>query len=142
MRKAIKSTPKSPKPKQLQKTTPKKKHKSKKRERKKIYRNINITGFLKKYILPCLPYVAMGWFANKTSEAYNLSQDNRTAFRILETLPNLSTTISNPLPSFVLTDLIIGLIGGILFYAIVWVRKKNAKKWRHDVEYGSARWSA
>jgi len=37
-------------------------------------------------------------------------------------------------------DLLIGLIGAILFYAIVWIRKKNAKKWRHDVEYGSARW--
>jgi len=103
-------------------------------------KKLNIISSLKKYILPSLPYVGVGWFSNKISEAYHLSTHEVTARRILETLPNLSITLSSPAPSLYPMDLLIGLIGAVIFYAIVWLRKKNAKKWRHDVEYGSARW--
>lgn len=102
--------------------------------------NINIIASLKKYLLPNLPYIGVGWFANKISEAYHLSQDYRAAYRIIETLPNLSTAMSNPAPSIYSTDLIIGLLGAFLFFGVVWHKKRTAKKWRHDVEYGSARW--
>jgi len=100
----------------------------------------NITGFLKKYLFPNLPYAGVGWFANKISEAYHLSTDHRAAYRIIETLPNLSETMSAPFPSLYTTDIVAGVLGAVLFYAVVWHRKRTAKKWRHDVEYGSARW--
>ena len=103
-------------------------------------KQINIMGFLKKYLRPNLPYAGVGWFANKISEAYHLSTDHRAAYRLIETLPNLSETLSRPLPSIYPTDLLIGVLGGIIFYGIVWHKRRTAKKWRHDIEYGSARW--
>ena len=103
-------------------------------------KNLNITGFLKKYLLPNLPYFGIGLFANKISEAYHLSSHTVTAYRILETLPNLNTAMSNPMPSAYPTDLLVGLLGGVIFYGAVWHKRRTAKKWRHDVEHGSARW--
>ena len=102
-------------------------------------KQINIIDFLKKYLLPNLPYIGVGWFSNKISEAYHLSTDHRAAYRIIETLPNLSETIANPIPSIYPMDLLIGLLGAAIFYGIVWHKRHTAKKWRHDVEYGSAR---
>jgi len=95
---------------------------------------------LKKYLLPNLPYLGVGWFSNKLSEAYHLSQSDVIAHRLLETLPNLNITLSNPAPSIYPINILIGLLGAFLFYGIVWQKKRTAKKWRHDVEYGSARW--
>jgi type IV secretion system protein VirD4 len=50
--------------------------------------------------------------------------------------------MSNPLPSLNIFDLCVGLIGSAAIYGIVCYKKKNAKNWRKDIEYGSARWSA
>jgi len=52
----------------------------------------------------------------------------------------INGALSNPLPSFVPADLLVGLVGTIGVYLLVWVKKKNAKKYRKDVEHGSARW--
>ena len=102
-------------------------------------REINITGSLKKYLLPNLPYIGIGWLSNKIAEAYGLTSHERVVHRLIETLPNLNTVLASPLPSFNPTDLIIGLAGAVLFYGVVWHKRKTAKKWRHDIEYGSAR---
>ena len=81
----------------------------------------------------------MGWLSNKIAEAYALTADDGIAWRLIETLPNLSIVLANPLPSLNPTDLLAGLAGAVLFYGIVWYRRTTAKKWRHDIEYGSAR---
>ena len=55
-------------------------------------------------------------------------------------MTNLSAVMANPMPSFHPTDLLVGLAGAVIVYIIVWNKKRNAKNWRKDVEYGSARW--
>ena len=104
-------------------------------------KNINILATLKKYLLPNLPYIGIGWLCNKIAEAYNLTYGDRTAHRLIATLPNLNEVMSTPAPSLQAMDMLVGLAGGLLFYCIVWYKRKTAKNWRHDVEYGSARWS-
>jgi type IV secretion system protein VirD4 len=54
----------------------------------------------------------------------------------------LNVALSKPLPSLNTFDLCVGLIGAAAVFGIVWYKKKNAKNWRKDREYGSARWSA
>ena len=102
-------------------------------------RGISIISTLKKYLIPNLPYIGVGWLFNKIGEAYGLSTEDVVAFRLLETISNLNTTISSPIPSFALKDIIVGIIGAFGFYGIVAYKKSTAKNWRHDIEYGSAR---
>ena len=58
----------------------------------------------------------------------------------METISSLAATLSNPLPSLYPFDLCVGLIGATALFSVVWIKKRNAKNWRKDVEYGSARW--
>ena len=102
-------------------------------------KNISVTSILKKHLIPHLPYIGVGWFFNKVGEAYSISHDNIAAYRLIETISNLNATLSNPIPSFASSDMLTGIIGAVCFYLVVLYRKKTAKKWRHDVEYGSAR---
>jgi len=96
---------------------------------------------LKKHLLKNLPYLMLFWFFSKIGEAYRISEGAATvAHRLMETITNLNHTISNPLPSFSPFDLAVGLAGAVLSFCIVLHKKKNAKKWRKDEEYGSARW--
>lgn len=99
-------------------------------------KNIN----LKKYILPNLPYLFIFWFADKAAEGYRLAVGNALT-KAMSALSGLGAVISrNPLPSFHPRDLAIGAIGASAIWLVVYFRKKNAKKYRHGVEYGSARW--
>ena len=106
-------------------------------------------GKLKKYLLPNLPYIMLFLFFNKVGEAYRISVEAETgavsdldlvAQRLMNTITNLNLTISNPIPSFNLSDMATGLAGAAIIFCIILYRKKNAKNWRKDVEYGSARW--
>jgi len=97
-------------------------------------------GNLKKHLLLNLPYLMLFWFFSKVGEAYRISEDTDIAHRLMQTITNLNHTISNPLPSFNLFDVAVGLVGAALSFCIVLHKKKNAKKWRKDEEYGSARW--
>ena len=101
-----------------------------------------MTDKIKKYVLPNIPYLMMFWFFSKCGEAYRISTDTDTIRKMMEAIANLNTVISRPLPSFNQFDLCFGFIGAAAIYGLVWYRKKNAKKWRRNVEYGSARWSA
>jgi len=98
------------------------------------------TDKMRKYVLPNLPYAMVFWFFSKCGEAYRLSPADDTLNKIIDTITNLSIVLANPIPSFNLFDLAIGLIGAVTIYGIVWQKKKNAKNWRRDIEYGSARW--
>ena len=100
------------------------------------------TDEFKKYVLSYLPYVLIFWFFTKCSEAYRISASHNFINRLMGCVSNLSTVLKNPMPSFVLIDLFVGLVGAAAVYGIVYAKQKNAKKWRKDVEYGSARWSA
>ena len=97
------------------------------------------TAKIKKYILPNLPYAMVLWFFSRLAEVYRLSAELETIHRLIDTITNLSTALSSPLPSFHPSDLGIGLIATAAVYGIVWQKKRNAKNWRKDIEYGSAR---
>ena len=99
-----------------------------------------ITASLKKYIMPSIPYVLIFWFANKLGMAYRLADGRDFLQKFIHSMATLNAAMAKPVPSFVLFDLLFGLAGAGIIYAVVYVKKKNAKKYRKDVEYGSARW--
>ena len=100
---------------------------------------INTTK-IKQYALLKLPYIMMFWFFSKCGEAYRIAPGRDMLQKLMGGIGTLNTAISHPLPSFDLFDLAVGLIGTAAVYGIVLYKKKNAKKWRKDMEYGSARW--
>jgi type IV secretion system protein VirD4 len=97
---------------------------------------------IKKYALPYLPYLMLFWFFGKTGEAYRLAPGKDILSKMMGSMTELNVAMSNPMPSFNPMDMLVGLIGAATVFLIVLNKKKNAKNWRKDVEYGSARWSA
>ncbi|MCL2035047.1 MAG: type IV secretory system conjugative DNA transfer family protein [Oscillospiraceae bacterium] len=97
---------------------------------------------IKKIVIPNLPYAMLFWFFMKCGEAYRLSPGKDIFHKLMDCIGNLNVVLSRPMPSFDPFDLCIGLIGAAGAYFIVWNKRKNAKKWRKDVEYGSARWGS
>jgi type IV secretion system protein VirD4 len=98
------------------------------------------TAKIKRYILPNLPYAMMFWFFSKCGEAYRISTESDTLRKLMNAISNLNVTLSRPLPSLDPFDLLVGFIGMAAVFGMVWYKKKNAKNWRKDREYGSARW--
>ena len=95
---------------------------------------------IKKYVLPNLPYALAFWFFCKVGEAYRLTPGEDFANRFLGCIDKLNTVLARPMLSLNGSDLLIGVIGAAAFYGIAYFKKKTAKKWRPDMEYGSARW--
>ena len=96
---------------------------------------------VKKFLILNFPYVFMLWFFDKVGEGYRLAAGADSLTQIMNAISGLGDTLShNPLPSFHPQDLLVGLIGSACLWAAVYIRTKNAKKYRHGVEYGSARW--
>ena len=98
------------------------------------------TSKIKKLILPNLPYAGIFWFFSKCGEAYRVSTESDTLRKIMDAIANLNTALSRPLPSLNPFDLCVGLIGAAAVFGIVLYKKHHRKKWRKDIEYGSARW--
>lgn len=98
------------------------------------------TAKIKKYVIPYLPYVLIFWFANKLGMAYRLAEGADFLKKLTGSMVTLNAAIAKPLPSFVPFDLLIGVAGAAVIYAVVYFKGKNAKKYRKGVEYGSARW--
>jgi len=98
------------------------------------------TDKIRKYVLPNLPYAMMFWFSTKAGEAYRLAQGGDFLKKLINSVETLGPAMANPLPSFNPFDLYVGVAGVAAVYLLLYVKKKNAKKWRKDVEYGSARW--
>ena len=96
--------------------------------------------FDKKKVTMVLPFLMLGYFFNKTSQAFTSADGTETGERILNGLTNFSHAFSNPLPSFKPIDLLVGAAGAVIIKLIVYVKGKNAKKFRKGCEYGSARW--
>jgi type IV secretion system protein VirD4 len=95
--------------------------------------------FLKSRILPALPYAVIFLFGCKLGEAWRLAQGADLFERIVHIRASFGFAVRNPLPSFNLSDLFVGLVVTAAIFGIVAARKANAKKWRKGVEYGSAR---
>lgn len=94
----------------------------------------------KKLLILNIPYVVIGLICTNVGQAWRMAGGAEIGEKILSFFSMLGAAFSNPLPSIHPFDLCIGIgIGGIL-RLVVYVRSKNAKKYRHNEEYGSARW--
>ncbi len=95
---------------------------------------------LKKKIILHIPYVAAGLLATNFGEAWRLAEGANASEKTLSLISTLGVAFSNPLPSLHPLDLVIGIIVGAVLRLAVYMKGKNAKKYRHNTEYGSARW--
>ena len=87
-----------------------------------------------------LPYGMIGLLATKLGQAYRLATGADIIDRLMDTVMVLGRVMENPLPSLHPFDLLVGMCCGVLLWLTVYYRKKNAKKFRHGAEYGTARW--
>ena len=95
---------------------------------------------LKKHIVPNIPYVVIGLFATNLGEGWRLAAGSNASEKLLHIVDGLALAFTNPPPSLYLVDICIGAaVGGFLRLA-VYLKGKNAKKYRKNMEYGSARW--
>ena len=95
---------------------------------------------LSKLLAICLPYVVIGLLATNLGEAWRLAAGKELGDKIVSLMDTLPAVFSNPLPSLHPFDLFIGLCCGAGMRLAVYLKGKNAKKYRHGMEYGSARW--
>ena len=95
---------------------------------------------MKKLILTNLPYVLFVYPFDKVSQAFRLAPGADLSAKILSIGDGFASAFSSLAPSFHLLDLLIGIAGAVIIRLIVHFKGKNAKKYRHGVEYGSARW--
>ena len=94
----------------------------------------------KKLLILNLPYILIGLLATNVFEAWRIAQGAEFSEKLLGFMSALGTAFSNPLPSLYPTDLLLGLCCGAALRLAVWIKGRNAKKYRHGEEYGSARW--
>ena len=95
---------------------------------------------MKKLLILNLPYFLVGLFATNLGEAWRLAEGADSSAKILSFFNALPIALNNPFPSFHPLDLLIGILCGAGLRLAVYLKGKNAKKYRHNVEYGSARW--
>ena len=95
------------------------------------------TKNLKRLLLLNFPYVFLGLFATNLGEGWRLAEGTNSSEKLLSFMTTLPAALQNPLPSLHPMDLLIGILCGAALRLAV---GKNAKKYRHNTEYGSARW--
>lgn len=100
------------------------------------------TKKLTKLLALYLPYILLGLVATNFGEAWRLAEGKELGERIMSMMGTIPMAFANPLPSLHPLDLLVGLCCGAGLRLAVYLRGKNAKKYRHGMEYGSARWSA
>ena len=98
------------------------------------------TKEIKRLVILNIPYVILGLLATNFGEAWRLAAGTDISEKILALFGTIPAAFGNPLPSMHPVDLCVGLVCGIVLRTAVYLRGKNAKKYRHNVEYGSARW--
>ena len=95
---------------------------------------------IKKLVLLNFPYVFAFYFVDKLAAVFRLAPGTEFIDKLTGGFANFGAAFANPLPSFHPVDLLIGVAGGALLKLAVYIKGKNAKKYRHGTEYGSARW--
>ena len=100
------------------------------------------TKKLTKLLALYLPYILLGLAATNFGEAWRLAEGKELGERIMSMMGTIPMAFANPLPSLHPLDLLVGLCCGAGLRLAVYLRGKNAKKYRHGMEYGSARWGS
>ena len=98
------------------------------------------TKKLTKLLALYLPYLLLGLAATNFGEAWRLAEGKELGDKIMSMMGTIPVAFANPLPSLHPLDLLVGLCSGAGLRLAVYLRGKNAKKYRHGMEYGSARW--
>lgn len=95
---------------------------------------------IKKLLILNIPYLFLALFFTKVSQAWRYAAGYEIADKILNLMDGFSAAFKNPLPSLYPQDLFIGILIAVIIRLVVYIKGKNAKKYRKGVEYGSARW--
>ncbi len=95
---------------------------------------------VKKALIRYVPYFMIGAIATNLGEAWRMAEGKEASEKVLGLIGTLSVAFENPLPSIHAFDLLVGVIAGAGLRLAVYLKGKNAKKYRHNEEYGSARW--
>lgn len=100
------------------------------------------TKKLTKLLALYLPYLLLGLVATNLGEAWRLAEGKELGDKIMSMMGTVPLAFANPLPSLHPLDILVGLCCGAGLRLVVYLRGKNAKKYRHGMEYGSARWGS
>jgi len=95
---------------------------------------------LKKILIPNIPYVVIALLATKLGQAARLAPGTDSSQKALHIMDGLKTAFSSMMPSFHPIDLLVGVAAAVIIRLVVYFKGKNAKKFRKNTEYGSARW--
>ena len=98
------------------------------------------TDKIRKYILPNIPYLFIGWACLKLGTAYRLAAGAGFGEKLLGLGRSIGPAFADFAPGLDPFDWLVGLVGAVVFRLLIYFKSKNAKKYRRDEEYGSARW--
>ena len=98
-----------------------------------------MVGRLRKYLLPNLPYVFLFWLFSKLGTAYRLAAGANLGEKLVGMLGTMGAAFESFAPPLVGFDLLVGQAGAAVLRLVVYFKAKNAKRFRKDQEYGSAR---
>ena len=99
-----------------------------------------MTDKLRKYVLPNIPYVFIGWVFLKLGTAYRLAAGAGFGEKLLGLGQTVGAAFADFAPSLALFDWLVGIVWAVAFRLLIYFKSKNAKKFRRDAEYGTARW--
>ncbi|BCK78827.1 conjugal transfer protein TraG [Vescimonas fastidiosa] len=98
------------------------------------------TDKIRKYVLPNIPYLFIGWACLKMGTAYRLAAGANFEEKLLGLMQTIGVAFANFSPGLDPFDWLIGFVGAVAFRLLIYFKSKNAKKYRRDEEYGSSRW--
>ena len=98
------------------------------------------TDKIRKYVLPNIPYLFIGWACLKMGTAYRLATGANFGEKLLGLMQTIGVAFADFSPGLDPFDWLIGIVGAVAFRLLIYVKSKNAKKYRRDEEYGSSRW--
>ena len=98
------------------------------------------TDKIRKYVLPNIPYLFIGWACLKMGTAYRLAAGANFGEKLLGLMQTIGVAFADFSPGLDPFDWLIGIVGAVTFRLLIYVKSKNAKKYRRDEEYGSSRW--
>lgn len=100
------------------------------------------TDKLRKYLIPNIPYVFIGWAFLKLGTAYRLAAGADFLTKVMGIGQTIGLAFADFAPGLNPVDWLVGIVGAVAFRLFIHMKSKKAKKFRRDEEYGSARWDA
>lgn len=101
-----------------------------------------VTDKIRKYVLPNIPYLFIGWFCLKIGTAYRLAAGTGFGEKLLGLGQTIGAAFASFAPGLAPLDWFVGIVGAAGFRLLIYCKAKKAKKFRRDAEYGTARWAA